>query len=113
MTIQMTDRFRWLAATFALLLTCAAPALLQAAGAGPPAADFAKVVPGKTKDEVQAILGRPARTLPARGTQPESWEYPYRGSFERRSFWVEFTPAGTVSATNDAIDSNAGPFRGP
>ena len=113
MTVHMKDRFRWLTVTLAILFGCAGPALLQAAGSGPPAADLAKVVPGKTKDEVRAILGPPARALPARGTQPESWEYQYRGNFERRSFWVEFTPAGTVSGTNDAIDSNAGAYRGP
>jgi hypothetical protein len=113
MKIRMNDRFRRLAAMLGILLACAGPATSQAAGAGPPAADFAKVVPGKTKDEVRAILGAPARTLPARGTQPESWEYPFRGNFERRSFWVEFGPDGTVARTEDARDSNAGPYRGP
>ena len=113
MTIRMRDRLRWLTATLAILLACAGPATLQAAGAGPPRADFAKIVPGKTKDEVRAILGRPARTLPGRGTIAESWEYPYRGDFERRSFWVEFGANGTVARTEDAIDSNAGPYRGP
>ena len=112
MTIRMSAYFRWLAATLALLLACAGPATLQGAGAGPPAADLAKVVPGKTKDEVRAILGAPARTYPARGAQPESWEYPYRGDFERRSFWVEFTPGGTVSGTNDTKDFSAGYYRG-
>ena len=102
------------AATLAMLLACAAPATLQAAGAPRlTPADFAKVVPGKTKDEVRAILGAPARTLPGRGTQPESWEYPYRGDWERRSFWVEFGTNGTVARTEDARDSNAGPYRGP
>ena len=113
MTIRMNDCLRRLAATLAILLGCAGPGTLQAAGAGPPRADMAKVVPGKTKDEVRAILGTPARTLPARGTQPESWEYPFRGDFERRSFWVEFGANGTVARTEDARDSNAGPFRGP
>ena len=113
MTIRMKNCFRRLAATLAMLLPCTLPAVLQAAGSGPPRADMAKVVPGKSKDEVRAILGAPARTLPARGTQPESWEYPFRGDFERRSFWVEFGANGTVARTEDARDSNAGPYRGP
>ena len=100
-------------AAILLLLACAGPATLQGAGAGPPAADRVKVIAGKTKDEVRAILGPPARNLPGRGTQTESWEYPYRGAFERRSFWVEFGANGTVVRTEDAIDSNAGPYRGP
>ena len=113
MTIRMNDGFRELAAMLAMLLACTGPATLQAAGAGPRALDFEKVVPGKTKDDVRAILGAPARTLPGRGTQTESWEYPYRGDFERRSFWIEFGANGTVARTEDARDSNAGPYRGP
>ena len=112
MTIRRNESFRRIAATIAMLLACAAPATFQAAGSGPPAADLAKIVPGKTKDEVRAILGTPARTYPARGPQAESWEYPYRGDFERRSFWVEFTPGGTVSGTNDTKDFSAGYYRG-
>lgn len=78
------------------------------------ATDFAQVVPGKTKDEVRAILGAPARTYPVRGGgQAESWEYRYRGDFDRRSFYVEFGANGTVAKTEDAVDSNAGPYRGP
>ena len=100
---------RWVVAMLPLMLVCAGFA--GAAGA-PGAASFAQVVPGKTKDEVRAILGAPARTYPARGPQAESWEYPYRGDWERRTFWVEFAPAGTVSGTNDTKDMNSGAYRG-
>ena len=113
MTVHMNDCFRRLAATLAMLLACAG--FSTSGGAAEPrlgAADFAKVVPGKSKDDVRAMLGAPARTYPARGAQAESWEYPYRGHFERRSFWVEFTPSGAVSGTHDTKDFSAGYYRG-
>ena len=100
---------RWLIA----ILIGAVAAASQGATQALRASDFARVAPGKTKDEVRAMLGAPVRALPARGAMPESWEYRYRGDFERRSFWVEFGANGTVSRTEDAIDSQAGPFRGP
>ena len=106
------NRFvRALIATLPLILACATATSEGAGALG--AADFAKVVPGKTKDEVRAMLGAPDRTLPPRGSQPDSWEYRYRGDFERRSFWVEFGPGGTVSGTNDTKDFSAGYYRGP
>ena len=75
--------------------------------------DFAKVVAGKTTaNEVRALLGAPARALPVRGGG-ESWMYPYRGNFDRRMFWVEVSPDGTVRGTSDTADYNAGPYRGP
>ena len=113
MTVHMNDRLLRLAATLAMLLACAG--FPPSGGGAEPrldAADFAKVVPGKSKDEVRAMLGAPARTYPARGAQAESWEYPYRGHFERRSFWVEFTPGGIVSGTTDTKDFSAGYYRG-
>ena len=103
---------RRLIAALPLILVCAASATSEGATQALRAADFAQVVPGKTKEEVRAMLGAPARMYPARGTQPESWEYPYRGDFERRSFWVEFGSAGTVSGTNDTKDFAAGYYRG-
>ena len=75
--------------------------------------DFAKVVPGKTTaNEVRTLLGDPARTLPVQG-RGETWMYPYRGNFDRRMFWVEVSPDGTVRGTNETADYNAGPYRGP
>ena len=75
--------------------------------------DFAKVVAGKTTaTEVRALLGAPARAQPVQGGG-ESWMYPYRGSFERRMFWVEVSPDGKVRATSDTADYNAGAYRGP
>jgi hypothetical protein len=103
---------RWWIATSALVLAHAIPAASWGAPALQ-AADFAKVVPGKTRDEVRATLGPPVRIYPARGAQPESWEYRYRGDFDRRSFYIEFGANGTVTRTEDAVDSNAGPYRGP
>jgi hypothetical protein len=38
--------------------------------------------------------------------------YPYRGNFDRRMFWVEVSPDGTVRGTSDTADYNAGPYRG-
>ena len=74
--------------------------------------DFAKVVAGKTSAaEVRALLGAPSQTLPSPTGQ--SWAYPYRGNFERRMFWVEVAPDGTVRGTSDTADYNAGPYRGP
>lgn len=104
---------RWLIAALPLILICAAAPASEAATQALRASDFAQVAPGKTKDDVRAMLGAPVRALPARGVTPESWEYRYRGDFERRSFWVEFGANGTVSRTEDAIDSQAAPFRGP
>ena len=103
---------RWLVATLPLILVCGGPVTSQGAGALR-ATDFAQVVPGKSRDEVRAMLGAPVRIYPARGAQPESWEYRYRGDFDRRSFYVEFGANGTVAKTEDAVDSNAGPYRGP
>ena len=75
--------------------------------------DFAKVVAGKTTaSEVRALLGAPARALPVQGGG-ESWMYPYRGNFDRRMFWVEVSPDGTVRGTSDTPDYDAGPYRGP
>lgn len=108
----MNNSIRGLVAALSLVLVCAGPATTEAAGALT-AADFAKVVAGKTKDDVRTMLGAPDRTLPARGATPESWEYRYRGDFDRRSFWIEFGANGTVTRTEDAVDSNAGPYRGP
>ncbi len=42
----------------------------------------------------------------------QSWAYPYRGNFERRMFWVEVAPDGTVRGTSDTMDYNAAPYRG-
>ena len=103
---------RRLIATLPLILVCAASPS-EGATQALRAPDFAQVIPGKTKDEVRAMLGAPARMYPARGTQPESWEYPYRGDFEKRTFWVEFGSAGTVSGTSDTKDFASGYYRGP
>jgi len=74
--------------------------------------DFAKIVPGKTTaNEVRALLGAPARAQPVQGGG-ESWMYPYRGNFDRRMFWVEVAPDGTVRGTSDTMDYNAAPYRG-
>jgi hypothetical protein len=95
------------------LILCAVAPMSGAATRALRASDFAQVAPGKTREEVRAMLGAPVRALPARGATPESWEYRYRGDFERRSFWVEFGANGAVSRTEDAIDSQSAPFRGP
>jgi hypothetical protein len=74
-------------------------------------AEFAKIVPGKTKkEEVRTILGAPARAGQLRTEERETWEYPYGGG---RSFWVEFDPDGTVALTNVTVDFSSGKYGGP
>ena len=103
---------RWLIAALPPILNCAVASTSEGATQALRASDFAQVVPGKTKDEVRAMLGAPVRALPPRGATPESWEYRDRGNFERRS-WVEFGANGIVSKTEDSVDSQARPYRGP
>src|SRR5687767_1160877 len=76
--------------------------------------DFDKIVAGKTTaNEVRAFLGAPVRAYPPRMGQGETWQYTYRGDFERRMFWVELSPDGTVRGTSDTPDLDAGAFRRP
>ena len=102
----MSASTRWL--MLSLILAGAGPS--GAAAQALRAADFAQVIPGKTKNEVRAMLGEPTRTYPARAGQAESWEYKYGGG---RSFWVEFEPDGTVALTNVTVDMNSSRFGGP
>ena len=88
-------------------LAAAAPTVL-----GP--VDFGKIVAGRTTaNEVRTILGAPVRAYPPRQGQGETWQYTYRGDFERRMFWVELSPDGTVRGTSDTPDLDAGAFRRP
>jgi len=87
-------------------------------GVGPPAQvgpdRFAQIVKGKsTKAEVRASLGEPARDLWLRREQLEAWGYPYRGDWEPRVFWIEWSADGTVFTTSDDPDPDRGRYRGP
>jgi outer membrane protein assembly factor BamE (lipoprotein component of BamABCDE complex) len=97
-----------------VLLACAGCAT-SGGSAGPTAgaADFSKVVAGKTtKDEVRAMFGTPARAHQYRTEAGETWEYPYYGNYERRIFWVEFNSGAIVSKTEDTLDYYAGKYKG-
>ena len=97
----------------ALLSGCAVLAIAAPIGSLGPA-DFSKIVAGKTTaNEVRTILGAPVRAYPPRMGQGETWQYTYRGDFERRMFWVEMSPDGTVRGTSDTPDLDAGAFRRP
>ena len=77
------------------------------------AAGFAQVVKGKsTKAEVRASLGAPPRSLWLRREQREAWGYPYRGDWEPRVFWIEWSADGTVFTTSDDPDPDRGRYRG-
>ena len=104
----------WCCLLLALLLACAGCATTSgSAGPTSGAAEFAKVVPGKTtKDEVRAMFGTPARAHQYRAEAGETWEYPYYGNYERRIFWVEFASSGVVSKTDDTLDFYAGKYKG-
>ena len=74
---------------------------------------FAQVVNGKsTKAEVRASLGAPARSLWLRPEQREAWGYPYRGDWEPRVFWIQWSADGTVFTTSDDPDPDRGRYRG-
>jgi len=64
-------------------------------------------------EEALARIGRVRPEIVLPPIEGPAWEYRYRGDFDRRSFYVEFGANGTVAKTEDAVDSNAGPYRGP
>ena len=104
----MGEFTRWLIGALLVVLLCGGCATSGSAGPTAGAADFAKIVAGKTtRDEVRAMFGAPARAHQYRTEAGETWEYPYYGNYERRIFWVEFAANGVVSKTDDTIDFNA------
>ena len=99
---------RWLMLALILVAGCATPG----GGGARSAADFAKVVPGKTtRDEVRAMLGAPTRAHQYRAETGETWEYNYYGNYERRTFWIVYAANGTVASTDDTLDFNAGKYK--
>ena len=104
----------FLPALLVILLCAGCAATSGSAGPTSGAAEFARVVPGKsTKDEVRAAFGTPARAHQYRAEAGETWEYPYFDAYQdTRIFWVEFRTDGTVSKTDDTKDFYAYPYRG-
>jgi outer membrane protein assembly factor BamE (lipoprotein component of BamABCDE complex) len=101
----MSRFVRWLIAASPLIFACAGCATSGGA-------DFSRVVAGKTtKSEVRAMLGAPARAHQYRTEAGETWEYPYYGNYDWRTFWVEFDSGGTVAKTDDTLDFTAGRYR--
>ena len=108
----MSVSIRTLLAPLLVLVACAGCATGGSEGEAARAADFSKIVAGKTtKNEVRAILGPPARAHQYRTEAGETWEYPYYGNYDWRTFWVEFNSSGIVSKTDDTLDFTAGRYR--
>ena len=58
---------------------------------------FARIVPGQsTKEDVEALLGRPVQTSRFPNLAEEVWDYKYAANTETKNLWVYFDPAGTV-----------------
>jgi hypothetical protein len=74
--------------------------------------DFAKVVAGKNDRERSArTVGRTGACATGAGRGREL-DVSLSRTFDRRMFWVEVSPEGTVRGTSDTADYNAGPYRG-
>lgn len=100
------DRIALRLAAAALLLgavACATPP--QGPAALLTSENFARIVVNKTTaNQVRERLGPPSRILESRAHQGEAWGYRYAGNFERRMFWVEFSPDGVARETSDSTD---------
>ena len=105
----MSVFIRTLLAPLLVLVACAGCAT---GGETALAADFSRIVAGKTtKSEVRAVLGAPARAHQYRTEAGETWEYPYYGNYDFRTFWVEFDARGIVAKTDDTLDFTAGRYK--
>ena len=74
--------------------------------------NFAKVTPGLTQLEVQAILGRPAKMVPYALKKEEVWDWRFKqNAQESKLFSVTFDASGKVLSTaigDDPRDSLTG-----
>lgn len=69
---------------------------------------FAKITAGKTTlNQVRELLGPPSQLQRSPAHRGEQWGYRYAGTFERRMFWIEFSPDGVVRETSDSFDFDA------
>jgi hypothetical protein len=67
--------------------------------------NFAKVTPGLTQLEVQAILGRPAKMVPYALKKEEVWDWRFKqNAQESKLFSVTFDASGKVLSTAIADD---------
>ena len=67
--------------------------------------NFAKVQPGMSQQQVQSILGRPAKTTPYALKKEEVWDWRFKANGqESRLFSVSFDAAGKVVASATADD---------
>jgi outer membrane protein assembly factor BamE (lipoprotein component of BamABCDE complex) len=80
----------------ALLVAGAAQA---AAGFIVSAAQQTKIKAGMTRDEVRAVLGRPAHNVKYKAEPGRTWTYGIQGS-EDKVFDVDFSAAGVVMTTS-------------
>lgn len=68
------------------------------------AANFAKVQPGMSGDEVRKILGRPGKVTPFALKQEEVWDWRWRDGQTNKVFSVTFDAQGRVLASASIDD---------
>jgi outer membrane protein assembly factor BamE (lipoprotein component of BamABCDE complex) len=58
---------------------------------------FKQIIPGQsTKQDVEALLGRPVQSWRYPNLAEEVWDYKYAANTETKALWVFFDPSGTV-----------------
>lgn len=68
-------------------------------------ADFAKVQPGMSRDQVRRLLGRPAERQSFELRREEVWDWRYAGGGEKRVFRVTFDDtSGQVLRSASIVD---------
>ena len=68
------------------------------------ATEFAKVIPGLSKQEVRRLLGRPARVQAYALKAEEVWDWRFLSGAEGRVFSVTFDANGEVVSTATTLD---------
>jgi hypothetical protein len=106
----------------AMRLILAASLAVLAGCAGYPPQPAGRPIPGNipgivvnktTAGEARALLGAPDRILTSNTRPGEQWGYRYRGDFERRVFWVDFSADGVVREVGDSPDFESGKYVSP
>jgi outer membrane protein assembly factor BamE (lipoprotein component of BamABCDE complex) len=67
-------------------------------------ANFAKIQPGQSGDEVRKILGRPGRVTPFALKREEVWDWRWRDGQTNKVFSVTFDAQGRVIASANIDD---------